>query len=258
MLYNLLADMRLEVAYDSGEGVRAHAAAQQVMRVGDALSPFAHAFAHGVFQRAGARIDAVYLGAHELHAVHVKSLTLHVFHSHVHMTFHAHKRCHRGSRHAMLTGAGFRDEARLAYALGEQRLAERIVYLMCARVVQILALQVYFRAVEIFGHALGEIQQARSVGVIVEKRAQLGFEGGVVFVAVVRLFQLYYGVHQGFGNVLPAVSAESRSWVRHGGPLSSARPDGLPYADLVAFTACRILPASFIPAVSRPLLRSSA
>jgi hypothetical protein len=42
----------------------------------------------------------------------------------------------------VLPGAGLRDDARLAHALGEQRLSEDVVDLVCARVAEILALEV--------------------------------------------------------------------------------------------------------------------
>jgi hypothetical protein len=42
----------------------------------------------------------------------------------------------------VLAGAGLGDDARLAHALGEQRLAERVVDLVRAGVVEVLALEV--------------------------------------------------------------------------------------------------------------------
>ena len=48
----------------------------------------------------------------------------------------------RGGRgHAVLAGAGLGDQPRLAHALGQQRLAEHVVDLVRAGVVEVLALE---------------------------------------------------------------------------------------------------------------------
>ena len=46
-----------------------------------------------------------------------------------------------GGGHAVLAGAGLGDEAGLAHPLGEQRLAEHVVDLVRAGVVEVLALE---------------------------------------------------------------------------------------------------------------------
>ncbi len=66
-------------------------------------------------------------------------------------------------RDAVLAGAGLGDDARLAHALGEQDLAEAIVDLVRAGVVQLLALEIDLRAAEMLGQPLGEIER-RSAG----------------------------------------------------------------------------------------------
>ena len=48
----------------------------------------------------------------------------------------------------MLTGAGFRDDAGFAHALGEQDLAQTVVDLVGAGVVQFIALEVDLRATQ--------------------------------------------------------------------------------------------------------------
>ena len=54
----------------------------------------------------------------------------------------------------MLAGAGLGDDARLAHALGEQDLAEAIVDLVRAGVVELLALEIDLRAAEMLGQPL--------------------------------------------------------------------------------------------------------
>jgi hypothetical protein len=59
----------------------------------------------------------------------------------------------------VLAGAGLGDDALLAHALGEQDLAEAIVDLVRAGVVQLVALEVDLGAAEMLGQALGEIER---------------------------------------------------------------------------------------------------
>ncbi len=79
---------------------------------------------------------------------------LHVLRAHVHHAFHAVARRDGRGRHAVLAGAGLGDHARLAHAPGEQRLADGVVDLVRAGVVQVFALQVDLRAAELLGQRL--------------------------------------------------------------------------------------------------------
>ena len=72
---------------------------------------------------------------------HVRLLAAHVLGAHVDDALEAEQRACRGRRHAVLAGAGLGDHARLAHALGEQRLPERVVDLVRAGVGEVLALQ---------------------------------------------------------------------------------------------------------------------
>ena len=69
----------------------------------------------------------------------------------------------------MLAGAGFGDDALLAHAAGKQDLAHHIVDLVGARVVEFVALEINFRAAQMFGQALGEIKRARTADIVLEK-----------------------------------------------------------------------------------------
>ena len=57
----------------------------------------------------------------------------------------------------MLTGARFGDDAGLAHTPGEQDLAEAIIDLVRARMVQLIALEIDFRAIEMLGQPLRKI-----------------------------------------------------------------------------------------------------
>ena len=87
-----------------------------------------------------------HLGAEQPHAEDVERLPLHVLGAHVDVALEAEQRAGRRRRDAVLPGAGLGDDAPLAHADGEQRLAERVVDLVRAGVRQVLALEEDARA----------------------------------------------------------------------------------------------------------------
>ena len=89
--------------------------------------------------RAG--FDRHHCRAQQLHAVDVLGLALDVFAAHVDHAFEAEAGADGGGGHAVLAGAGLGDDARLAHALGQQRLADHVVDLVGAGVVQVFALE---------------------------------------------------------------------------------------------------------------------
>ena len=99
------------------------------------------------------------------HALDVGELAAHVLGAHVDDALHAEQRAGRRDADAVLAGAGLGDDPRLAHALGEQRLAERVVELVRAGVQQVLALEPD-RAAGDLAHALGEIERRRPPGVV--------------------------------------------------------------------------------------------
>jgi hypothetical protein len=88
--------------------------------------------------------------------LHVGCLAAGVLNAHVDHALEVEQRTHGGSRHAVLARASLGDDPVLAHALGEQRLAERVVELVRACVVEILALEVH-RPPELRRDALGAI-----------------------------------------------------------------------------------------------------
>ena len=109
----------------------------------------------------------------------------------------------------MLAGTGLRDHAGLAHISGQQDLAEYIVDLVGTRVVEILPFQINFCPAQILCHMLRIVEHAGPAGIIVVQIRQLFLKAGVLFIFQVSPFQLAYCVHQRFGNILPAVYAES-------------------------------------------------
>ena len=84
----------------------------------------------------------------------------------------------------MLAGAGLGDDPGLAHAPGEQDLAEAVVDLVRAGVVQLLALEIDLGAaprsrgdLEDGGQPLGEIERARAADIVRVECVELGLEG---------------------------------------------------------------------------------
>jgi hypothetical protein len=104
----------------------------------------------------------VHGGAEELHALDVGRLAPHVLGAHEDLAREGEPRAGDRGRDAVLAGAGLRDDAPLAHAQGQARLAERVVELVGAGVDQVLALQEDLGAPEETGQVLREGDRRRA------------------------------------------------------------------------------------------------
>jgi len=129
-------------------------AVEGVFDIGD---PVTQCFIHCVFQGACAGRDRDDLCAEQFHAENVRLLALDIRLAHEDNAIQSEARadCRRGN--TMLTGARFGDDAGLAHTPGEQDLAEAIIDLVRARMVQLIALEIDFRAIEMLGQPLRKI-----------------------------------------------------------------------------------------------------
>ena len=149
------ADDPLELPDQHRERVRARDGADEVVGVVDGGDPVAHRVVHRVLERLGARLDGDHLGAEQPHPGDVQRLPLGVDLAHVDGA--AEPEEGRGGRggHAVLAGAGLGDDAGLAHPPGQQRLAEDVVDLVRAGVVEVLALEQDARGRAVLGRAGG-------------------------------------------------------------------------------------------------------
>ena len=182
--------------------------ADDVEGVFDVGDPVAHRFVERVFQGARAAFDRHHRRAEQLHAIDVGGLAPDVFGAHVDHALHAEARRHGRARDAMLAGAGLGDHARLAHALGEQRLADGVVDLVRAGVIEVFTLEEDLGAAEHLAPALGVIDRARTADVMLEFAFEFGDELGVFAVMLVSVAQFGQRVHQGLGDEHAAVLAE--------------------------------------------------
>ena len=86
---------------------------------------------------------------------------------------------------------------------------------MCAGVIEVLALEIDFRAAEIACHFLSEIKPRGAVCVFIEQRFKFSIERRIIFIMVIRLFEFDHSIHERFGDILSAVNAESSVWICH-------------------------------------------
>ena len=202
------ADHALEVAHHHGVGVRACHGADDVESVVHIGHPVAHGFVQRVLQRLAARFDRHHGGAQQLHAVDVGALALDVFAAHVDHAFQAVARTDGGGGHAVLAGAGLGDDARLAHAPRQHGLADDVVDLVRAGVVEVFALQVDLRAPQLAAGAGGVVDGRGAAHVVREFVSEFGQKVGVVLVLGVGVLQLVDGVGEGFADEAAAVAAE--------------------------------------------------
>ena len=145
----------------------------------------------------------------------VERLALHVLGAHVDVALEAEQRARRRRRDAVLPGAGLGDDAPLAHADGEQRLAERVVDLVRAGVRQILALQEDPRAAGCLRQAPSPRRPAsagrRSAS---SSRSSSGLERRIVARREVGALELLDRLDQRLGDEAPAELAEVAARVR--------------------------------------------
>ena len=103
----------------------------------------------------------------------------------------------------MLAGAGLGDDALLAHAVASKRLADSVVDLVRAGVVQILALEQDLRAADFLRQALGLVDGAGPADVMLEVVVEFGDEGRIYPRRVIRGCQFLQRADQRFGDESP-------------------------------------------------------
>ncbi len=104
----------------------------------------------------------------------------------------------------MHAGTGFRDQAFFAHALGQQYLADAVVDLVCAGVIELFTLEVDLRATAELGQALGEVQRVWTAHVIALEIGHLFDEFRVDLGGFVLAVEVEHQRHQGFSHVAAA------------------------------------------------------
>src|SRR5690606_28548581 len=214
LLKAFVADDGLEIAHHAGVRVRPGHRADDIERVFDVGDPVAHGFVERVFQGTRPGLHRHHGGAQQLHPIDIGRLAPHVFTAHVHHTFHAIAGRDRGRGNAMLARAGLGDDARLAHVAGQQRLANAVIDLVCARMVEVFALEPDLRAAQFARPALGVVHGAGPPDEVLEFVVEGLDELGVEPAPVVSGTQFGKRVHQRFGDEHAAILAEMALGIR--------------------------------------------
>ncbi len=190
--------------------------ADAVEGVGDVGDPVAQRVVHRILQGARARRDSAHVGTEHPHAQHVGLLPLDVDGAHVDHAGQAELGAQGRGGDAVHAGAGLGDDALLAHAARQHDLAEHIVHLMGAGVIELLALEVDLCAAAVRGQALGEIERRRPAHIRREMAVHLLLEGRIGLGGGVGLLQFEDQRHQGLGDEAAAEDAEVAALVGPG------------------------------------------
>jgi hypothetical protein len=109
---------------------------------------------------------------------------------------------------AVLPGAGLGDHTRFAHALGQEGLADGVVDLVGAGVVEVFALQEDLRAAHLATHACRVVHGRGAAHKVRQLGLEFGDEFGVVLVFGVGLTQFVDGMRQCLGHKAAAVNAK--------------------------------------------------
>jgi hypothetical protein len=208
LLARLIADDALKVAHHGGIGMRTRRRANAIKRVVHVGDPVAQRFVHGVLEGLCARLHGHDRRAEHLHAKHVRLLSFDVHSAHVDDAFKTIFRASRRRRDAMLSRARLGDDALLAHASRQKNLAEDVVDLVSAGMIELVALEVNLRAAEMIGHALGEIERARSPDIVRGEMREFRVERWVGLGDAIGFLKLENQRHERFRDEPPAENAE--------------------------------------------------
>ena len=121
----------------------------------------------------------------------------------------------------MLTSAGFGDNPGLTHAYGQQYLAHAVIDLVGAGMVQLIALEIDFRAfgftscfTDMLRQTLSKIKWRGPTHIMLQVILKLGVEIIVIFGRVILFFERQNERHQGLGDKAPAEFSEAafRVW----------------------------------------------
>ena len=204
--------------------MRARCGTNEIKGGVDIGDPIAQRFIHRVFKGAAPGAHRYDFSAEQFHAKHIWLLALYILRAHKHYTRQVKTRTNRRCSDAMLARTGLGNDAGLAHALGEQNLAQAIIDLMRAGVVELIALKIDFRALfracdfaHMFGQSFSKIERARATNIMLEVIVKLIAKFGVFLGGFIFLLEREDERHERLGNKPAAKNAKAAIFVRaHG------------------------------------------
>ena len=213
---HFLADDRLKVADHRRIGVRPCDRADAIECVAHIGDPIAQRVVHRIFQRPTARGYGDHFGTQQTHAEDVGGLPFNIMRAHIDNALQTELGTDGGRRHTVLARTGFRDDPFLAHAPRQNDLAQHIVDLMRAGVVQLVALHVNLGTAQMFGQTLCEIQRAGATDIVGPQVVHLGPKAVIRLGLFIFRFQFEDQRHQGFRHKPPPKIAKAAILVRSG------------------------------------------
>src|SRR3546814_16415415 len=95
-----------------------------------------------------------------------------------------------GSGNAVLARTCFRDDPGLAHASGQQDLADAIIDLVCAGVIQFFTLEINLCAAQFLGQSLGKIKGIGSADILAQQKLEFLLEFWILLGGAIFAFQL--------------------------------------------------------------------
>ena len=138
----LVADHPLQLTDERRIRRRPDARADDVVGAVNVGDPVADRRRDGLLERPRAVVHGLHRGAEQAHPLDIRFLAPHVLGPHVDDALEVQQRARGRRRDPVLAGARLGDDPPLAHPLGEQCLTERVVDLVRAGVVEVLALEV--------------------------------------------------------------------------------------------------------------------
>ena len=206
-------DHRLQFAHEVGIGVRADRRAQEVVDAGGIRNPFAHGFVDGRPQSLIARFDRQHFGAQAMHPINIRRLPFDVDHPHIDTAWQADPRTGGGGRDAMLARASLRNDALCTKTFSQQRLADGIIYFVCAGMREVFTLEPYLRT-PAFAEARCPTQCSRASYPFTQLLLKLSLKFRAVQVFLYAFFQALKRRYEGFRHIAPAKGPEPAALIR--------------------------------------------
>ncbi|EKD60025.1 MAG: hypothetical protein ACD_54C00985G0001 [uncultured bacterium] len=213
---HFLADDALEIAHHRRVRMRPRHRADAIEGVAHVGHPIAQRIVHRVFQRATTRSHRHHFRPQQPHAEHVRRLPFHIMRAHVDHAFQPELGADRGRRHTVLASAGFGDDPGLAHPPRQNDLAQHVVDLVRAGVVQFVALHVDLGTAEMLGQPRRIIQRRGAADVMLPQIVHFRPERRVGLGEFVALLQIEDQRHQGFRHEAATELAKAALFIRPG------------------------------------------
>src|SRR5262249_48683180 len=162
----LATDHRLEIAHHHRVRMGSGNRADDVESILDVGYPVAHRLVESILERPGPALHRNHRCTQQLHAIDVLYLAPDVLRAHVHDALHAEAGGDGSRRDAVHAGASLRNYTLLAHTPRKQRLADHVVDLVRAGMVQILALDIDLGPPQMLGPAPRVIHRSGPADVV--------------------------------------------------------------------------------------------